>query len=115
MADGTTDTDLFMRGLETAFPLEWWNVEQPDDIIDFHPPFFWAIADPLLTNSFEGSALCFKLHEAHDSVAETNAAVARLAHMAADSVVDRHVRVLDVTGSMGPIGELFELMDRLTH
>ena len=57
----------------------------------------------------------FKLHEAHDSVAETNAAAARLARMAADAVVDRKGCGLIVTGSMGPIGELFELMGGLTH
>ena len=57
----------------------------------------------------------FKLHEVHDRVAETNAAAARLARMAADAVVDRQERRLVVTGLMGPIGGLFELMGRLTH
>ena len=40
LADGATGTDLCMRGLDTAFPPEWWNVEQPDDIFGFHPSFF---------------------------------------------------------------------------
>ena len=57
----------------------------------------------------------FKLHEAHDHVATTNAVAARLARMAADAAVDRKGCGLIVTGSMGPIGELFELMGRLTH
>ena len=62
MGDGATGTDLFMSGLETAFPPEWGNVEEP-----------------------------------------------------ADTVLDRQGRRLVATGSMGPIGELFELMGRLTH
>ena len=57
----------------------------------------------------------FKLHEAHDRVAETSPAAARLARMATDAVVNRQGRRLAVTGSMGLIGELFELVGRLTR
>ena len=32
LADGATGTNLLMRGLETGYLPEWWNVERPDDI-----------------------------------------------------------------------------------
>lgn len=36
LADGATGTNLFMRGLETGYPPELWNVERPDDIQGLH-------------------------------------------------------------------------------
>ena len=42
LADGATGTNLFMRGLETGYPPELWNVERPDDIQGLHASFFDA-------------------------------------------------------------------------
>ena len=115
LADGATGTNLFIRGLETGYPPELWNVERPDDIVGLHTSFFEAGSDLVLTNSFGGNALRLKLHEAQDRVAELNAAAARLARTAADAAADRQGRRLIVAGSMGPTGELFEPMGALTH
>ena len=92
MADGTTGNKLFMRGLETGYPPELWNVERPDDIIGLYTSFFEAGSDLSLTDSFVGNALRLKLHEAQDRVAELNAAAARFARIAADAAADRQGR-----------------------
>lgn len=115
LADGATGTNLFMRGLETGYPPELWNVERPDDIQGLHASFFDAGSDLVLTNSFGGNALRLKLHDAQDRVPELNAAAARLARKAAATATDRQRRPLLVAGSMGPTGELFEPMGALTH
>ena len=115
MADGATGNNLFMRGLETGYPPELWNVERPDDIIGLYISFFEAGSDLSLTDSFVGNALRLKLHEAQDRVAELNAAAARFARMAADSAADRHGRRPILAVSMGPTGELFEPIGTLTH
>ena len=83
MCDGATGTKLLMRGLETGYPPELWNVERPDDIQGLHASFFDAGSDLMLTNSFGGNALRLKLHDAQDRVTELNAAAARLARKTA--------------------------------
>ena len=115
LADGATGTNLFMRGLETGYPPELWNVERPDDIQGLHALFFDSGSDLVLTNSFGGNALRLKLHDAQDRVTELNLAAARLARKAAATATDRQRRPLLVAGSMGPTGELFEPMGALTH
>ena len=83
MCDGATGTKLLMRGLETGYPPELWNVERPDDIQGLHASFFDACSNLMLTNSFGGNALRLKLHDAQDRVTELNAAAARLARKTA--------------------------------
>ena len=36
IADGATGTNLFQVGLETGYPPELWNVEQPEKIRQLH-------------------------------------------------------------------------------
>ena len=52
IADGATGTNLFQVGLETGYPPELWNVEQPEKIRQLHQSFVDAGSDIILTNSF---------------------------------------------------------------
>jgi 5-methyltetrahydrofolate--homocysteine methyltransferase len=59
----------------------------------------------VLTNSFVGNALRLKLHDAESLVAELNIAAATV----------RQGRSFTVADSMGPTGDLFELIGVLTR
>lgn len=103
IADGATGTNLFQVGLETGYPPELWNVEQPEKIRQLHQSFIDAGSDLILTNSFGGTSFRLKLHQSETRVVELNKAAARLAR----EVADKAGRRVIVAGSIGPTGELF--------
>ena len=115
VADGATGTNLFGRGLETGYPPELWSVERPDDILWLHSSFLAAGSDLILTNSFGGTAFRLKLHESQDRVRELNIAAAKLARQAVEAHFASTGKRAVVAGSMGPTGELFEPLGKLTH
>ena len=79
LADGATGINLFHAGLETGYPPELWNVEQPDRITTLHASFIAAGSDIILTNSFGGTSFRLKLHQAENKVTELNLAAVNLA------------------------------------
>ena len=103
IADGATGTNLFQVGLETGYPPELWNVEQPEKIRQLHQSFVDAGSDLILTNSFGGTGFRLKLHQSETRVYELNKAAAMLARGIADNAGRRVI----VAGSIGPTGELF--------
>ena len=103
IADGATGTNLFQVGLETGYPPELWNVEQPEKIRQLHQSFVDAGSDLILTNSFGGTGFRLKLHQSETRVYELNKAAAMLARYIADNAGRRVI----VAGSIGPTGELF--------
>ena len=103
IADGATCTNLFQVGLETGYPPELWNVEQPEKIRKLHQSFVDAGSDLILTNSFGGTGFRLKLHQSETRVYELNKAAAMLARDIADNAGRRVI----VAGSIGPTGELF--------
>ena len=115
VADGATGTNLFGRGLETGYPPELWSVERPDDILWLHGSFLKAGSDLILTNSFGGTSFRLKLHESQDRVGELNIAAAQLARKAVEIHFANSGKRPIVAGSMGPTGELFEPLGKLTH
>ena len=115
VADGATGTNLFGRGLETGYPPELWSVERPDDILWLHGSFLKAGSDLILTNSFGGTGFRLKLHESQDRVRELNIAAAQLARKAVEIHFANGGKRAIVAGSMGPTGELFEPLGKLTH
>jgi 5-methyltetrahydrofolate--homocysteine methyltransferase len=115
VADGATGTNLFSRGLETGYPPELWSVERPDDIIWLHNGFLNAGSDLILTNSFGGTGFRLKLHNAQDRTRELNVAAAKLARKAVTAHFSATGKQAIVAGSIGPTGELFEPLGRLTH
>ncbi len=115
VADGATGTNLFGRGLETGYPPELWSVERPDDILWLHGSFLEAGSDLILTNSFGGTGFRLKLHESQDRVRELNIAAAQLARKAVEIHFANSGKRAIVAGSIGPTGELFEPLGKLTH
>ena len=111
LADGATGTTLFANGLTSGDAPELWNVDEPDKIRALHRGFVEAGADIILTNSFGGTRHRLKLHSAQDRVIELNTRAAELACEVAATAGRR----LIVAGSVGPTGELFEPLGRLTH
>ena len=115
VADGATGTNLFNRGLETGYPPELWSVERPDDVLWLHKGFLQAGSDLILTNSFGGTSFRLKLHNAQDRTRALNIAAAKLACRAVDLHFGTTGKTAIVAGSIGPTGELFEPLGRLTH
>lgn len=111
LADGATGTNYFQRGLGSGYPPELWNFEHPERVVALHQEFVDAGADIILTNTFGGTAQRLKLHDAQDRVFEISKRAAELAR----SVADAAVRPVVVAGSVGPTGELFEPMGKLTE
>ena len=115
LADGATGTNYFNLGLETGYPPELWNVEQPQHVLGLHREFLAAGSDLILTNSFGGTSYRLKLHQAEGRVAELNHAAARLARQAVDDHAEATGQRAIVAGSMGPSGELFEPLGALRY
>ena len=115
LADGATGTNFFAVGLETGYPPELWNVEQPEHVLNLHRQFLDAGSDLILTNSFGGTSYRLKLHQSQDRVVELNKAGAMLARQAVKEREDKTGQPGVVAGSMGPSGELFAPLGALTH
>ena len=115
LADGATGTNYFALGLETGYPPELWNIENPQAVLSVHQQFLDAGSDIVLTNSFGGSALRLKLHSAQDRVVEVNKKAAQLAREAVDAHQSKTGRKALVAGSIGPTGELFAPLGALDH
>jgi len=111
MADGATGTNLFNMGLESGEPPELWNTDRPDSIRALYRGAVEAGSDIFLTNTFGGNASRLKLHQAEGRVRELNRIGAALGREIADAAG----RPVVVAGSVGPTGEIFEPMGRLTH
>lgn len=110
LADGATGTTLFGMGLEAGGAPEIWNVEKPENIEKLHQGFVDAGSDIILTNSFGGTRHRLKLHNADNRVHELNKAAAEVARKVANTVE----RKIIIAGSVGPTGELFVPLGKLT-
>lgn len=111
LADGATGTNLFDMGLTSGDAPELWNVSNPEKIAELHRRFIEAGADIVLTNTFGANRHRLKLHGFEDRVRELNMAGADLAR----SVADGAGRPVVVAGSIGPTGELFEPLGKLSE
>ena len=80
-----------------------------------HGSFLKAGSDLILTNSFGGTGFRLKLHDSQDRVRELNIAAAQLARKAVEIHFANSGKRAIVAGSMGPTGELFEPLGKLTH
>ena len=110
LADGATGTNFMNMGLEPGFPPDIWNLTEPSKPETLHKQFVNAGSDIILTNTFGANAPRLKLHNAQDDTYAINKAGAEIAGKVADAA-DRPVVV---AGSVGPTGELFEPMGKMT-
>lgn len=106
MADGATGTNLFNMGLSSGEPPEFWNVEKPENIRKLYGDAVAAGSDLFLTNTFGGNAARLKLHQAQGRVRELNRIGAELGR----EIADKAGRSVVVAGSMGPTGEIFDIV-----
>ena len=111
LADGATGTNYFAMGLQAGDPPEMWNVDHPERVAGLHRLFADAGADIILTNTFGCNRHRLKLHKLEDRSFELNRRAAEIAR----DVAEEADREIVVAGSVGPTGELFEPLGRLTH
>ena len=110
LADGATGTNYFAMGLTAGDPPEMWNVDHVDRVALLHRQFVDAGADIILTNTFGCNKHRLKLHQLEGRTHELNRAAAEIAR----GVADKSGRTVIVAGSVGPTGELFEPLGKLT-
>lgn len=110
LADGAMGTMLMSLGLGQGSAPERWNVSNPDQVQSVHQVYVEAGSNIILTNSFGGTRFRLKLHNLQDQVTALNRTAAKVAREVADAAA----RPVAVGGSMGPSGELFEPMGKLT-
>lgn len=110
LADGAMGTNLFAMGLSSEAP-ELWNEEAPEKIARLHQNFVDAGADIILTNSFGGTRVRLKQHNAEDRVVELNRKAAEIAR----AVADKAGRKVIVAGSVGPTAQLLAPLGPLKY
>ena len=111
LADGATGTNMMAMGLPAGQAADLWNLHAPGKVTDLHKAFVKAGADIILTNTFSSNQFRLSLDHAEHLTTDINAAAARLARSASQSV--EHPVI--VAGSMGPTGELMEPYGTMTH
>ncbi|MBN1165340.1 MAG: homocysteine S-methyltransferase family protein [Candidatus Krumholzibacteriota bacterium] len=111
--DGGMGSMLIAAGLGEGEIPEQWNLERPDRIIAIHAAYLQAGAEVIQTNTFGATGLKLGASAAGKKLdpAGVNEAAARLVREAleGEGAEDRFV-----AGDMGPCGELFSPMGRLT-
>ena len=104
--DGAMGTNLFRKGLISGECPESWNTGNPEKKSEIHEGFVDAGSDIIVTNTFGGNQLRLKLHQLESKVKELNFAGAQIARECAGKKVF-------VAGSIGPSGEILELLGNL--
>lgn len=110
LLDGAMGTMLMEAGLEPGDAPEEWNISHPERIQEIHRAYIQAGSQIFLTNSFGGTSFRLGMHGLDEQVFALNAAAGNIARQVADEA-DRE---LLVAGSIGPSGQLFAPMGKLT-
>jgi len=95
-------TELMQAGLEPGGCGEYWNLSEPEKILNIQRRYAEAGADCLITNTFGASRLMLARHGRADEVRAINQAGVRIARNAFDG------RQGYVLGDMGPLGGILE-------
>ncbi|MGE5509462.1 MAG: homocysteine S-methyltransferase family protein [Chitinophagales bacterium] len=101
LLDGALGTQLIAAGLTAGECPETWNLTHPEVLREVHRAYLAAGSQVITTNTFGGNRRKLSAYGLGGSVAELNAAGARLAREAAGEGAL-------VAGSMGPTGEFVE-------
>lgn len=105
--DGSKGYMLQKMGLKGGECPELWNVTHSDAVSDIYSLYKKAGSDVIQTNSFQGNRIKLAEYSLEDRVYELNYEAARLAR----EVMGKNGFV---TGSIGPLGILFEPSGKLT-
>lgn len=113
MVDGGMGTMLFAAGLMFGDPPEMWNAlpDKQDKVRGVYRGYLEAGSQIILTNTFGGTPFRLKMHNLQDRTYELNRLGVAMAREEADKFGSDRV----VAGSIGPSGELFEPMGKLTY
>ena len=109
MVDGGMGSMLMAAGLVFGDPPDQWNIlpDKQAKVRAVYRGYLDAGSQIILTNSFGGTPFRLKMHNLDGKTFDINKAAAELARLEAGERV--------VAGSMGPSGELFEPMGKLTY
>ncbi len=113
IGDGAMGTLLHDRGIGYEHPYVRANLTHPDLVSSVHEEYLRAGAGLIETNTFAADRLRLATHNLEDSVAEINAAGARLARKAVDDTANGGEKAL-VLGAIGPLGRQLEPVGSLT-
>lgn len=108
VADGAMGTMLQAAGLPTGASPEAWLLENPDPVRGVHSAYVEAGSNVILTCTFGGTRKRLTRPGLADRVAEVNRRAVDIAHEAAGSEVY-------VAGDIGPLGEFFAPIGKLTY
>jgi len=108
VADGAMGTMLQTAGLPAGASPEAWLLENPDPVRGVHSAYVEAGSNVILTCTFGGTRKRLTRPGLADRVAEVNRRAVQIAREAAGSEVY-------VAGDIGPLGEFFAPMGKLTY
>jgi methionine synthase / methylenetetrahydrofolate reductase(NADPH) len=103
IGDGALGTLLGERGVGFGHPYARANLSHPEMVAGIHEEYLRAGADAIETNTFSANRFKLETHDLEDCVRQVNAAGARLARRAAETVAGPRDRAL-VLGAIGPLG-----------
>ncbi len=103
IGDGAVGTLLGERGVGFGHPYARANLSHPEMVADNHEEYLRAGANMIETNTFSANRFKLETHDLEDCVQQVNAAGARLARGAAETVAGPSDRAL-VLGAIGPLG-----------
>ena len=102
VCDGAMGTQLMLAGLEPGGCGEYWNIDQPERVLDIQRRYVDAGADCLITNTFGGSRTMLDRHGHGNEMRAINQAGVRIARNAFGSTEGY------VLGGVGPLGAILE-------
>jgi 5-methyltetrahydrofolate--homocysteine methyltransferase len=105
LADGAMGTMLQAAGLEKGHAPEELNLTQPEKVLAVHRGYVEAGSEMVLTNTFGGSRFRLEKYGLGEKVYEIGRRAAEIA---------REAGQVFVAGSIGPSGEFFAPMGKLT-
>ncbi len=111
LADGAMGTMLFEAGLDSGeSPLEW-NLSFPERVRKVHREYLDAGSQIVLSNTFGGNRFRLSRHNLQSQITELNRAGAALLK----AEIDQSGRRALAAGDVGPTGELFAPLGKLSH
>ncbi|MEN6386696.1 MAG: homocysteine S-methyltransferase family protein [Phycisphaerales bacterium] len=107
--DGAMGTQLMAKDVHPGICNDYLNIESPEIIGEIHRSYFEAGSDAVYTNSFGANEIALARHNLGNKLEEINAAAAKIAKKAAESVGGEKY----VIGDIGPCGDFLQPLGTL--